>query len=149
MKKIPAFFAALLITGVVGLVMIGIGGSAFMNTKTLPIQNSQNTTAIVTPTAQAQNVMVSAPVDQTQTQAQTQAELAAYKAQLDQAIQRINDANSQIQSLQSQLDQANAAINAATATTQNYQNILLQLQQRGLITIGSDGSITLRARARN
>ncbi len=145
MKKIPAFLAALLITGVVGLVMLGIGGSALMNTKSVPVQNSQTSPSVFTATAQAQNVLVSAPVDQTQ----TQAELAAYKAQLDQAIQRINDANSQIQSLQAQLDQANAAVNAANTTAQNYQNILVQLQQRGLIVIGSDGTITIRGRTRN
>ncbi len=142
MKKLPAFLAALLITGLVGMVMVGIGGAAFMNTNKVAVQNA----AVIS----VAPVVTDVPLTQV-SQAQTssgpsQAQLDAYKAQLDQAIQRINDANTQIQTMQAQLDQANQQANDASAAVQTYQNVLTQLQQRGLIRIGSDGSITIRSR---
>jgi len=149
MKKLPAFFASLLITGFVGLVMLGIGGAAFINTNKLPITNSITVTPTVTDVAQPKGtpVQVSGQVDPSQSQ--MQAQLDAYKAQLDQAIQRINDANTQIQNLQSTLDQTNQQLTDASASLQQYQAVLLQLQQRGLIRIGSDGSVTIRGRSNN
>jgi septal ring factor EnvC (AmiA/AmiB activator) len=145
MKKIPAFLAALLITGLVGLVMLGIGGAAFVNTNKLPVQNAAVIVAAPVATVAADATV--SQVNQVQTSAgPNQAQLDAYKAQLDQAIQRINDANTQMQTLQAQLDQANQTANDASAAVQTYQNVLTQLQQKGLIRIGSDGSITIRNR---
>lgn len=143
-KKVPAFMAALLITAAVGLVMLGIGGAAYINTNNLPVLNKNNTSVLAAAT--------SAPAQASQTPTQsvsassTQAQLDAYKAQLAQAIQRINDANTQLQNLQSQLAQDNAALNDAAAVTQQYQNILTQLAQRGLINIDSNGNITVNGR---
>lgn len=53
---------------------------------------------------------------------QYQARETQYQAQIDQATQQINTANQQIQ---------------------QYQSLLQQLQSSGLITIASDGTVTV------
>ena len=146
MKKIPAFLAALFVTLMMGFVMLGIGATAYLNTRNVPIQNTAGSASMVT------NAPITAVslVQGAQNQAgSTQTQLDAYIAQLNLAIQRINDANTQIQILQSQMNQANTQLSDASATIQTYQNTLLQLQQRGLISIGNDGSITIRGRRSN
>lgn len=138
MKKLPALIAALIITATIALVMGGVGISAYASAK----QNAASTQS-----ALSTQVAVSVPTTTTSSSGTTnQSELDAYAAQLNQAVQQINTANAQIQSLQSQLSQANQQISNDNSTLQTYQNILLQLEQRGLITISSDGTITIRGR---
>ena len=62
------------------------------------------------------------PADQQAIIAEYQAREAQYQAQIAEAANRINTANQQLQS---------------------YQNLLAQLQDSGLITIGSDGTIPI------
>jgi len=117
MKKIfPAFLAALLITTVMGVGMFLVGQDALGTSTALA---ASETSPALPADAQAQ-------IEQALVQYQTRE--IQYQNELQQAIDQINAANQQ-------LDQANQQI-------QQYQNLLAQLQESGLITIGNDGTVT-------
>lgn len=115
-KTIPAFFAALLITVILGAGMFVIGQGA-LGAST--IQAAAETTTNPAPESLAQ---------MEQAIEQYQAREVQYQTELNAAIERIEAADQQ-------LSQANQQI-------QEYQNLLAQLQNSGLITITSDGSVT-------
>ncbi len=129
-KQAPALIAALLITLVVGLGMVVMGGNAAVNKNSVPIQdapgqNAQAVSGSSDPAASSQ-----AQVEQLQSLvAQYQAREQQYQEQLNTAQQQLNDA-------QSQLDQA-------SQTIQQYQRVLVFLQRRGLIQIDQNGRIFL------
>ncbi|NJD60494.1 MAG: hypothetical protein C3F13_03365 [Anaerolineales bacterium] len=114
MKHFSAITTALIITAVLGLGIVVIGVSAFTNTNTVPLQNTPNTG--LTSNRLSNNTSASQ-------------NLAANPAQVQQLQQEVN-------ALQSQLQQASQAI-------QQYQNLLLVLQQRGVISIDENGNIFL------
>jgi len=115
-KMLPAFLAALVITIVIGVGMFLVGQNALGASTAMAASES---TSALPADAQAQ-------IEQALVQYQTRE--TQYQAELAQAIDQINAANQQ-------LDQANQQI-------QQYQNLLSQLQESGLITIGSDGTVT-------
>ncbi len=129
-KQAPAFFAALLITLVVGMGMVVIGGNAAVNKNSVPVldapsQNSQAASGAPDPASSSQ----------TQVE-QLQALVAQYQAREQQYQDQLNSAQQQLSEAQSQLDQA-------SETVQQYQRVLLILQRRGLIQIDQDGRIFL------
>jgi len=115
-KTVPAFLAALLITVVIGAGMLLIGQDALGISTALA---ASKTTSALPADAQAQ-------IEQALVQYQSRE--MQYQAELQQAIDQINATNQQ-------LDQANQQI-------QQYQNLLAQLQENGLITVNSDGTVT-------
>jgi len=115
-KTFPAFLAALLITTVMGVGMFLVGQDAL----------GTSTALAASETMSALPVDAQAQIEQALVQYQTRE--IQYQNELQQAIDQINAANQQ-------LDQANQQI-------QQYQNLLAQLQESGLITIGSDGTVT-------
>ncbi len=124
MKQISALIGAIVISGIVGAAMVLVGMNVFFNKNSVPVSNSP---------ASASTSLISAPAGTSQdspTVQQLQNQIAQYQAQLNQAQQEIQQANTQLQQQNSQL--------------QEYQSLIQALQQRGIITIGSDGTIYLR-----
>jgi signal transduction histidine kinase len=116
MKHASAITTALIITAIIGLGIMVISVSAFTNKNTVPLQNSPNASTANSTTSPSANTNTnSAPLS------------GSTASQIQQLQQQVND-------LQSQLSQASQAIS-------QYQNLLLVLQQRGVISIDSNGNI--------
>jgi len=116
-KAFPAFLAVLVITAILGLGMFVIGQDAL---GVSGVQAAAGTDTALTSDnlAQFEQILV-----------QYQTREVRYQDELNNAVERIDAANQQ-------LLQANQQI-------QEYQNLLAQLQSTGLITIASDGTITI------
>ena len=144
MKQVPAIIAALVITAFTGLGIFAIGSNAFLYTNTVPIQNSQNDMSASTATTTGSSAATQTAVDAaTQAQlkqmqdlvAQYQAREKQYQSELADAAQKLKDATSQAQQDAQQVQQ--------------YQDILMQLQQRGVIRVTDDGQILIPRRGGN
>jgi TolA-binding protein len=114
MKHASAITTALIITAIIGLGIMVIGVSAFTNKNVVPLQNSPNSSTA--------NSSTNSSVNTAQSSGST-------TAQVQQLQQQVSD-------LQSQLSQASQVV-------AQYQNLLLVLQQRGIISIDSNGNIYL------
>lgn len=124
MKTLPALLFALLITGVVGVTMMVIGGNALFNQNTVPLLNSPavTTASVTTSSADQQSVE------------QLQQLVAQYQ-------QREQDYQSRLSQAAQMIDQANQQLSQANQTIQSYDQLLSVLQQRGLIQINGNGQI--------
>jgi peptidoglycan hydrolase CwlO-like protein len=123
-KQFIAILAALLMTACVGGSMLAIGGVALFNPNGSTPANTQ---------AQAAQVVVTNTSQQSQIQ-QMQGLIAQYQAREQQYQARESQ-------YQQQLDQVNTQIQQAQQEMQQIQALLNALQQRGLITVTSDGRI--------
>jgi len=117
-KTIPAFLSALLITTLLG------GGMFLIGKDALGVSTAKAEAAVTAVTASADTV-----AQYEQIVAQYQSRETQYQAQIAQAIEEINTANQQITSANQQIQQ--------------YQSLLQQLQSNGLITLASDGTVTI------
>lgn len=115
-KTLPAFLAALLITTVIGAGMFLVG------------QNSLGVSTVLAASESSPALSTDAQVQIEQALVQYQTREVQYQTELALAIDQINTVNQQ-------LDQANQQI-------QQYQSLLSQLQDSGVITISSDGTVT-------
>ncbi len=115
-KKVVAFGVAFAITAVVALAMLVVGVSAAFNKNSVPVANS------LTQAASASSSSTITPVNPSadpQTQiAQLQAQVAQYQAELNQAQQQM----------------------------QSVQQLMTYLQQQGIISVDSQGNITVNVR---
>lgn len=118
MKHASAITTALIITAVIALGIMVVGVSAFTNKNVVPLQNSPNASSANTGTSSNAN-----------SSANTAQSSGSTSSQIQQLQQQVND-------LQNQLNQASQII-------AKYQNLLLVLQQRGVISIDSNGNIYL------
>lgn len=116
-KTIPAFFAALLITALLGGGMYLMGQSA-LGASTAKAEAAQTTQVSADAVAQYEQIV-----------AQYQAREAQYQDLINQLSAQITTANQQIELANQQIQQ--------------YQSLLQQLQSNGLITIASDGTVTV------
>jgi septal ring factor EnvC (AmiA/AmiB activator) len=125
MKQISAVIAALVMTLLTGAAIAVIGGNAYLNSNTLPIENAPGQASTTTP-APATVSQQSESASQEQVKqlqnliAQYQAREKQYQDQLNEATQRLQQANSEIQ---------------------QYQDLLSALQDRGVIRVGRGGQI--------
>jgi peptidoglycan hydrolase CwlO-like protein len=124
MKQTSALIGALVITFIMGAAMVLVGANVFFNKNSAPLSDSPyGTASVVVPTA-AGSTQDSASVQQLQSLiSQYQSREQQYQTQLNQAQQDIQQASSQIQ---------------------QYQALIIALQQRGIITIGQDGTVSIR-----
>ncbi len=115
-KTFPAFLTALLITLILGGAMFAIGRDAL----DVSAAQATGTTATLTPEtlSQLEQALV-----------QYQAREVQYQAELSKAIERLNSTNQQLALAGQQIQQ--------------YQSLLAQLQNIGLITINSDGTVSV------
>ncbi len=123
-KHAAALAAAILITICAGAAIFAIGGAALLNRAGVTASNS---------TAQGPGVSDAAIVQRTQLE-QMQVQILQYQAREERYQQRE-------QQYQQALDDEKTAVQAAQAQTQQLQAVLSDLEQRGLITIASDGTI--------
>ena len=122
MNRLKALIAAFLVTAVVGCGMLALGLAVAFNPKGVAASDS--------PVSQAAAVdPASAVTASTDAQA-----LAQAQAQIAQLQDLIGQYKTREQQYQSQIGQANSAV-------QQYQQVLMELQQAGVIRIGSDGRI--------
>jgi uncharacterized surface protein with fasciclin (FAS1) repeats len=122
-KKFVAIFAAVLMTGCLGASILAIGGAAFFNPSG------------ATPASSRAQMSAPAPgaVQQVQLQ-QLQSRVSQYQSREIQYQARE-------QQYQQQLDRSTAQVQQAQVQMQQIQELLRALQQRGLISITSDGQI--------
>jgi peptidoglycan hydrolase CwlO-like protein len=131
MKQASALIGAFIISGILGAAMVLVGVNVLFNKNTVPVSNSPSSAAASVITTSVGTTQDPPTVQQLQSLiAQYQSREQQYQAQLNQAQQEIQQANCQLQQQSSQL--------------QEYQQLMQALQQRGIITIGSDGTIYLR-----
>lgn len=116
MKQLQALIAAVIVTGLIGLGMLAIGVNAALNPNTVAPSN--------TPGDASASVSTASPEAQAQ-------------------IKQLQDLIAQYQNREKQYQ---AQLNQADTQRQQYQQLLMELQSRGLIRINSDGTIQLRAR---
>lgn len=114
MRKTPALVAAFMITALVGILMLVVGGSALLGQKT-PVVSA------VSDAVQASSGEATAQI------VQLQARIAEYRAREQQWQQR--------------LDQAQAQTSRVSAELQQYQKLVSALQQMGVITIDNNGQV--------
>ena len=112
-----AFLAAFLITACMGVGMLLIGGGAFLNRHGVPVNSSAG--AAVAP-------------GQDGTQAQIR--------QLQDLVQQYQGRETQYQQ---ELQAAGKSLQEANSQLQQYQLLFMELQNRGMIAINPDGSISL------
>lgn len=119
-KQIPAFLAALFVTGFIALAMIVTSANALMNKNGTVVSNdpANNTTSI----------------DQAQID-QLQARIEEYQQRESQYQQLLQDSQQQLQQ--------------ASAQNQQFRQFVLAMQQAGLIQIRSDGTVLITGRPGN
>ncbi len=123
MKHIPALFAALIMTGIVGLAMLGIGANALLNQNTAPTLNSASAAG----SGAVSNV-------------------ANSSSQVQQLQARVSEYQSREQQYQSQLQNLQQQVSQEQQQVQIFQQILGELQARGVIAIQGDGTILIPRR---
>ena len=123
-KQLTALFAAFLITACVGISILAIGGVALFNPNGVAASNSHTQAVQPTDAGAAAQMQIR----------QLQSLVGQYQAREQQYQARE-------QQYQQQLDQTNAQIQQAQQQMQQIQLLLQALQERGLITITSDGRI--------
>ena len=123
-KHAAALAAAVLITICAAVAIFAIGGAALLNRAGVKAANASST---------GSGGSDAAIVQRTQLE-QMQVQILQYQAREEQYQQRERQ-------YQQVLDEAQSKVQAAQEQSQQLQALLSQLQQRGLITIGNDGSI--------
>jgi uncharacterized protein YlxW (UPF0749 family) len=121
-KTLPAYLAALGMTGMIALCILAFGVSALLNRRTAPVQDA----ATQAPVSYDQQATIQQLQDQI---AQYQAREATFQSQLQQAADQL-----------SQLSQQNQQYQA-------YKDIVTTLENSGVIQIASDGSVIVNTTA--
>ena len=147
MKRLQGIIAATLVTLVIGLGMVAIGVNAASNTDSVPVSDSPASASQASASpAQVSGSQASATTSQIVNVSNT----AADQAQIDQlqaTIKQYQAREKQYQDREKQYQTELAKVtqqkNDATAQADQLQQILVALQQRGVISISADGRITI------
>ncbi len=134
-KHMAALTAALVMTACAAVAVFAIGGAALLNPSGVTASNSVGQGAKVANASLVQQQSA----DQSQVQ-QLQAQIAQYQAQIQQYQAREQQYQQALTQAQASAQQAQAQ---AGQQTQEVRQLLLALQQQGLITINPDGSIII------
>jgi uncharacterized protein YycO len=121
MKRLPALIAAFIITGILGFAMFTIGANAMTNKNTVPTLNQPGGSSTAS-TSSAQDT--------------NQAQLQQYQSLISQYQARDKQYQDRVNTLVQQVNQENSTI-------QQYQQLLMELQRRGVIFITRDGQILI------
>lgn len=136
MKRLQGFIAATLVTFIVGFGMLAIGVNAASNSASVPVSDSPAQAASAGTTSKVVNVS-NTVADQSQAQIK----------QLQETIKQYQDREKQYQDrekqFQTELSKVSQQANDATAQAEQLQQILVALQQRGVINISADGRISI------
>ncbi len=134
-KHAVALAAAILMTACVGVSILAIGGFAFFNPNGVQAANSPS---------QIASDPLSSNVSAAQ-QSQDQAQIQQLQNLIAQYQQREQQYQQREQQYQQQLQQANQQVQQAQTQMQQVQMLLAALQQRGIITITTDGRIFINS----
>ncbi|HEX9018788.1 MAG TPA: hypothetical protein VF806_06360 [Anaerolineaceae bacterium] len=140
MKKVPAIIAAFVVTSMVAIAMLVIGVNAFFNPTSVQAASS--------PASDTQQAANSSGVPVTGASADTAAQIAQLQQRIQEYQTREQQYQDQLNQAKQQLQQQNTEIQQASSQVQQYQQVLMALQQMGIIQIDSNGQIYLR-RSRN
>jgi peptidoglycan hydrolase CwlO-like protein len=121
-KKIIAFVVAFVITGIVAVSMLVVGVNAAFNKNGVPVSNSP-----------AQSASLQSSVSSS----------ADPQTQIAQLQSLVNQYQAREQQYQTELQNAQTQVTQAQQEMQTMQQLLSFLQQRGIITIDSQGNITV------
>lgn len=127
-KQFGALLAAILITGAIVLSMYVVGANAMTNQNGVVVSNSPAAAATAASTSSSSGSSAS---DQALI-AQLQAQVAQYQAREQQYQAALNSDNQQL--------------SQAASEQQMIQRLLVYLQQRGVISIDSQGNIYVNGR---
>lgn len=119
-KQITALLAAFLITGILALCIFVVGANALVNPNGTTVSNSAATTSPMDP-----------------------ATSAADQAQIAQLQNLITQYQAREQQYQAALQNDNNQLSQAATEVQMIQQLLTELQNRGLIRIDNQGNITI------
>ena len=139
-KQIPALLAAFLMTAVIALSMAVVGVNALYNPNSTAVSNAPVSSVAPVSAAPVSAAAMSGYVDQAKI-TQLQDLVSQYQAREQQYQAREQQYQQQIQTDQQQITQANTQI-------QQFQQLLVDLQDRGIISIDPSGTITILARRR-
>ncbi len=131
-KQLPAFIAAFLITGCLGLGMFFVGAKALLNKNTVAAASAPDTKQ--NETTQVASAALMQP-DQTQIQ-QMQNLLDQYQQREQQYQQRERQYKDQLSAAQQEIQQASAQI-------QQYQQLVDYLQRNGILHIERNGEVSV------
>ena len=143
MKRVPALVAALVMTVLIGLCMLAVGVNAVFNPNTVPILDAPPSAAAASDSPNQVNSQASSSQNDSLVQ-QYQAREKQYQDQIQQLNNLVKQYQDREKQYQTQFSQANASAQQANQTAQQLQNILAELQRRGIIRVMSDGSIQIR-----
>jgi len=132
-KQLTAFIAAIAITMCVGLGIFAISGVAYANSNGVQASNS--------PAGQNASTTVGASDAVSRAQAQQAQQIQQLQSLVAQYQQRDQQYQQREQQYQSQLSQSNTQLSQAQQQLQQYQQLAAFLQQRGIITITSNGQV--------
>jgi TolA-binding protein len=136
-SKLPALLAAFLITAVIALSMAVVGVNALVNPNSTSVSNS--------PVASAAAVTTGVSADQA-TVGQLQTLISQYQQHEQQYQQREQQYQQQIQQDQQQIQQDQTQLQQAADQAAQIQQLLVTLQDRGLIQVDQNGQITILRR---
>jgi hypothetical protein len=123
-KKVVAFVVALVITGIVAVSMLVVGVNAAFNKNGVPVSNSP---------AQALQSSLPGSVNSS----------LSPQAQIAQLQSLVNQYQAREQQYQTELQTAQTQVTQAQQEMQTMQQLLSFLQQRGIISVDSQGNITV------
>jgi peptidoglycan hydrolase CwlO-like protein len=132
MKRLQGIIAATIVTIIISLGMVVIGADAATNVNSVPVSNSPAAASLASATA---NTSAQAAQD-----AQS-AQLTAMQAQIDQLQNLVKQYQSREQQYQTEIKSQAQKLAGANQQANTFQQVLMALQQRGLIQITSDGRI--------
>jgi hypothetical protein len=133
MKRLRGLIAATFITVIIGLGMVAIGVNAASNSNSVPVSDSPKQVSADIP-SNVVNISSSA-ADQSQIK-QLQDTIQQYQAREKQYQDREKQ-------YQTELAKVSQQMNDATAQADQLRQILMALQERGVINISSDGRISI------
>ena len=134
-KQLVAFIAAIFITICIAAGIFAVSGVAFANSNGVQASNA--------PAGQGASTVIAVNASSTVSQAQVQQQQQIQQLQslVAQYQQRDQQYQQREQQYQTQLNQANAQLAQAQQQIQQFQQLVTFLQQRGIITISSDGQV--------
>jgi uncharacterized protein YlxW (UPF0749 family) len=128
-KTLPAYLAALGMTGMIGVCILAFGVSTLLNRKTAPVQ----AVATQMPVVFDQQATIQQLQDQVAQYQQREAQYQARETQYQNQLQQVTDQLNQLSQLNQQY--------------QAYQDIVTSLENAGVIRIASDGSVIVNRAA--
>lgn len=132
MKRIQALVAAAVVAGVIGFGMLAIGVNAAFNPNSVPVSDSPDNSVAPVDSGDAQSLSQSSDV------------IAQYQNREKQYQAQINQLNDQIAQYQNREKQYQVQMDQLTTQVQQLQQVMNELQRRGVIRILGDGTIQLR-----